>query len=183
MKIARSDHGISGPLEITTPVPGPDGVPTAYVVAELDPQIPQRMDQIALDTSSGELTDRLDFADYPVLAKLSSWGISAHQGQLFGFANQALLVLLAGSLATLIVLGYRMWWRRRPESGTQLSFGRPYDRGSLRKLPVTWWLPLAALTLLVGWFMPLLGLSLLAFLTVDVVLGAFARRRAKAASR
>ncbi|MBB1244896.1 PepSY domain-containing protein [Streptomyces durbertensis] len=180
LSIARDDQKLDGPLEITTPVVGEDGTPSAYVVKQIDRQVPHRLDQIAVDTSSGEVTGRLDFADYPVLAKLTSMGISAHDGRLFGLANQIVLLALALGLVALIVWGYRMWWQRRPDREGRLSFGRPYPRGALRKLPVTWWLPLAGVTALVGWFVPLLGLSLLAFLAVDVVLGLVARSRAEA---
>lgn len=182
LEIARGEHGLSGPLEILPPVVDDDGVPSAYVVKEIDKQLPQRMDQVAVDASSGELTDRLDFSDYPVLAKLSSWGISAHEGQLFGIANQLVLLALAVGLVALIVLGYRMWWLRRPTGGARFAFGRPYPPGAWRQLPVVWWLPLAAATLLVGWFVPLLGLGLLAFLVVDVVLGLVARTKPTPAS-
>ena len=177
LEIARGEHGLSGPLEILPPVVDEEGVPSAYVVKEIDKQLPHRLDQVAVDASSGELTDRLDFADYPVLAKLSSWGISAHEGQLLGIANQLVLLALAVGLIALIVLGYRMWWLRRPTGGARFAFGRPYPPGAWRQLPVVWWLPLAAATLLVGWFVPLLGLGLLAFLAVDLVLGLVTRRR------
>ncbi|MDI5939806.1 PepSY domain-containing protein, partial [Micromonospora sp. DH15] len=54
-------------------------------------------------------------------------------------------------------------------------------RGGLRGLP--WWalLPGLALTVAVGWALPWFGGLLLAFVVVDVVLGALARRRRRAA--
>ncbi|UGY91029.1 PepSY-associated TM helix domain-containing protein [Streptomyces gobiensis] len=165
LEIARTEQGLTGPVEINVPEPGGD-----YVVKQTDRQVPQRMDQIAVDPASGLVTDRLDFADYPVLAKLTSWGINAHDGRLFGLANQLVLFALAVGLALLIVWGYRMWWLRRPTA-------HPYPRGALRRLPPAWWLPLAAVTLLAGWFIPLLGLGLATFLTVDAALSAYARRR------
>ncbi|WP_461030373.1 PepSY-associated TM helix domain-containing protein, partial [Streptomyces sparsus] len=177
LRTARGEQGLTGPLEIVAPVPDEDGVPGAYVVKQTDKQYPHHLDQIAVDSADGQVTDRLDFAEYPLLAKLTRWGIDAHQGLLFGLANQILLFALAAGLCVLTVLGYRMWWQRRPDSGNRLTFGRPHPRGALRRVPVLWWLPLLAVTVAVGWFVPLIGLGLLAFLAVDVTLGVLARRR------
>jgi uncharacterized iron-regulated membrane protein len=60
------------------------------------------------------VVDEVRFADYPVVAKLARWGIDGHMGVLFGWVNQLVLVAFGIGLITLIVLGYRMWWRRRP---------------------------------------------------------------------
>ncbi|MDK1474077.1 PepSY-associated TM helix domain-containing protein [Streptomyces sp. 549] len=177
LEIARDGENLSGPLEIVAPVTGEDGVPGAYVVKQTDKQYPHHLDQIAVDSADGEVTDRLDFAEYPLLAKLTRWGIDAHQGLLFGLANQIVLFALAAALCLLIVWGYRMWWQRRPDSAERLAFGRPYPRGALRRLPPVQWLPLLAVTVAVGWFVPLIGLGLLAFLALDVLLGVLARRR------
>ena len=38
------------------------------------------------------MVDEVRFADYPLMAKLTRWGIDAHMGVLFGVANQLLLV-------------------------------------------------------------------------------------------
>ncbi|MEU9885678.1 hypothetical protein [Sphaerisporangium sp. NPDC051011] len=70
-------------------------------------------------------------------------------------------------LITLIVLGYRMWWRRRPTRG----FGTPYPRGAWRRVHWAVLVPLALLTLAVGYFLPLMGISLAAFLVIDALLG------------
>ena len=94
-------------------------------------------------------------------------------GVLFGWPNQLLLLLIGGGLVASVVLGYRMWWKRRPTRG----FGRPTPRGQWRKAPRGALIGLGLATLLVGWFVPLLGISLVVFLAVDVLLG----RRAKAA--
>jgi uncharacterized iron-regulated membrane protein len=83
--------GLSGPLEIVWP--GEPG--TAYVVKEVDNQWPQRLDQVAIDPGTGQVTDRLRFAGFPLAAKLTRWGIDAHMGLLFGLANQIVLAALA----------------------------------------------------------------------------------------
>ncbi|MFI5529517.1 PepSY-associated TM helix domain-containing protein [Kitasatospora sp. NPDC051853] len=166
---AARKAGLNGPLEITPPKPG-----KAYTVKEIDRQVPDRLDQVAVDPASGHITSRLDFADYPLAAKLTRYGIDLHMGLAFGLVNQLVLVALGLAVITLILLGYRMWWHRRPTGG---AMGRPYTRGAWRQNPVAA-VVLLLLAIPIGWFLPLFGLSLLAFLVVDVLLGL--RRRAAA---
>ncbi|MGW5688684.1 PepSY-associated TM helix domain-containing protein [Nonomuraea sp. NPDC003754] len=167
---AAAGRGLSGPLEIVWP----KETGGSYVVKEIDKEWPQRLDQVAVDAGTGQVTDELRFADYPPAAKLARWGIDGHMGLLFGLANQILLVALAAGIITLIVLGYRMWWARRPGRG----FGAPYPRGGLRRVPVVVLAPLVVAAAAVGWFLPLMGLSLAAFVVLDVLLGLRSRRTA-----
>ncbi|WP_214107543.1 PepSY-associated TM helix domain-containing protein [Acrocarpospora catenulata] len=160
---AAAGKGLSGPLEIVWSAE-PGG---AYVVKEIDKTAPTRLDQVAVDPATGQVVDELRFADYPLAAKLTRWGIDAHMGLLFGLANQIVLAALAVGIITLIVLGYRMWWRRRPTRG----FGTPYPRGGWRAVHWGILAPLALLALAVGYFIPLMGISLAAFLVIDALLG------------
>ncbi|MEK9519905.1 PepSY domain-containing protein [Streptomyces venezuelae] len=142
-----------------------------YVIKETDTRFPLQLDSVALNPADGTVVDRLAFADYPLLAKLTRIGIDAHTGVFLGLFNQLLLAALALALVLLIVWGYRMWWLRRP--------GRPAARGTWRRIPVTMLLPLGAVTALVAWFVPLLGLSLLLFLAVDLALALASGLRAR----
>lgn len=159
---AAAGKGLSGPLEVVWPKE-PGG---SYVVKEIDKQWPQRLDQVAVDAGTGQVTAELRFADYPLAAKLTRWGIDGHMGLLFGLANQILLAALAVGLIALIVLGYRMWWRRRSTRG----FGTPYPRMAVLA-------PFAVAAAGVGWFLPLLGISLAALVVLDVLLGLRSRAR------
>ncbi|RST10452.1 PepSY domain-containing protein [Streptomyces sp. WAC05374] len=172
---AARDAGVAGKIAVTLPAEG-----KGYVVKETDTQFPVHLDSVALDPADGTVLDELRFADYPVLAKLTRFGIDVHMGVLFGLPNQLALAALMVGLILLVVWGYRMWWLRRPTKERKLGAGRPVPRGAWRKVPVTLLLPLAAATALVGWFVPLLGISLLAFLAVDVALGLVARARSAA---
>jgi uncharacterized iron-regulated membrane protein len=132
---------------------------------------------VAVDPATGKVTAELRFADYPVLAKLTRWGIDAHMGLLFGPANQIVLALLAVSLITMIVLGYRMWWQRRPIRGGTSRPGRPPARGAWRRIPGRVLAPAALAAAVLGYYLPLLGLPLLVFLATDLAVGAAVRRR------
>ncbi|MFG1801537.1 PepSY-associated TM helix domain-containing protein [Micromonospora carbonacea] len=175
---AATDAGLAGPMRIS-PAEEPGD---AWTVAQTDNTWPVARDRIAVDPVSGTVTARSDFADWPLLAQLSSLGVQAHMGLLFGPVNQVLLAALALGLLCVVVWGYRMWWQRRPtRADRRAAVGVPPARGGLRGLP--WWalLPGLALTAAVGWALPWFGGPLLAFVVVDVVLGALARRRRRAA--
>ncbi|MFD3873565.1 PepSY-associated TM helix domain-containing protein [Streptomyces sp. NPDC058623] len=164
--------GVDASLRVTLPAQG-----KGYVVKETDKQFPVHLDAVAVDPADGRIMDELRFADHPLLAQLTRFGIDLHMGLTFGLANQLALAALAVAVMFLVVWGYRMWWMRRPTKERKLSVGRPQPRGAWRKLPVTLLLPSAAVTALVGWFVPMLGISLLVFLAGDVLLGLVAARR------
>ncbi|MFI9454261.1 PepSY-associated TM helix domain-containing protein [Amycolatopsis sp. NPDC052450] len=147
-----------------------------WQVAEVERGWPTQVDAVAVDGTTGQILGEVRFDDYPLMAKLARWGIDAHMGVLFGWPNQILLLLLGGGLVTLVVLGYRMWWRRRPARATGLTFGRPIPRGQWRKAPPALVAGLLVLAAAIGWFVPLFGLSLLAFLVIDLLLGLRSRR-------
>ncbi|GGX04984.1 membrane protein [Streptomyces malachitofuscus] len=166
--------GLDGPVEISTPADDK----STWTVAQTDGLWPVRMDQAAVDPHTGEITARVDWADHPLLAKLSTLGVRAHMGTLFGLANQIVLAVIALGLTAGIVLGYRMWWQRRPTRGDRRApVGRAPARRAWRQLP--WPAPAVAVPLIVavGWAFPLLGWSLLAFLVLDALLGLLHRRR------
>ncbi|MEU0036686.1 PepSY domain-containing protein [Streptomyces sp. NPDC006333] len=167
---ARSE-GLGDPVEIVPPA----DASSAYVVRQIQRSWPEKQDAVAVDPATGEVTDVLRFADHPVLAKLTRWGIDAHTGVLFGLANQIALMALALCLILLIVWGYRMWWQR----GRAAAFGRPIPRGAWQQVPPTVLVPLMAAVAVLGYFVPLLGIPLVAFVAVDVLLGEIAHRRGR----
>ncbi|WP_280347049.1 PepSY-associated TM helix domain-containing protein [Nocardia neocaledoniensis] len=165
-------NGITQGAEIAVPAT-PD---KAFGVKEVRAPGTYTIDSVAIDGASGAVTDSLAYTDWPLMAKLTNWGIAFHMGLLFGLPNQLLLLAVALGLAAMIVLGYLMWWQRRPTRGARRRMaGTPPRRGVLRRTSPWLTVPLVAAALLVGWFLPLLGLSLLAFLLVDVALGLAAR--------
>ncbi|GAA3534954.1 PepSY-associated TM helix domain-containing protein [Streptomyces osmaniensis] len=168
---AARAEGLGDPVEIVPPA----DASSAYVVKQVQRSWPTKGDSVAIDPASGEVTDVLRFADYPVLAKLTRWGIDLHTGVLFGLVNQILLMALTLSLILLIVWGYRMWWQR----GRDSAFGRPIPRGAWQQVPPQILVPLVVVVAVIGYFVPLLGISLAAFIAVDVVLGEVSHRRGK----
>lgn len=170
LETARAER-LSNPVEIVPPADSS----SAYVVRQIQRSWPEKQDAVAIDPATGEVTDVVRFADYPVLAKLTRWGIDAHTGVLFGLANQLVLIALTSGLILLIVLGYRMWWQR----GRGSAFGRPMPRGAWQKVPPHILVPLLAVVAALGYFVPLLGIPLAVFLAVDIALGEIAYRRGR----
>ncbi|MFJ3705366.1 MULTISPECIES: PepSY-associated TM helix domain-containing protein [unclassified Streptomyces] len=170
LSTARAE-ALSNPVEIVPPADASSG----YVVRQIQRSWPEKQDAVAIDPATGEVTDVVRFADYPVLAKLSRWGIDAHTGVLFGAVNQFVLIALCSGLILLIVLGYRMWWQR----GRGSAFGRPLPRGAWQKVPPHVLVPLMAAVAALGYFVPLLGIPLVAFLALDIALGEYAYRRGR----
>ena len=171
LQSARSAQ-LDGPVEIAAP----KKAGTSFVVQEIGKAWPTQADAVAVDPMSGRVVDVLRFADYPIAAKLSRWGIDAHMGMLFGLVNQILLLVVAGTIVAMVIWGYRMWWLRRPTRGHVLRFGRPARRGAWREIPVLGVVALLALAVGVGLFLPLLGISLAAFIVVDLVVGLYRSR-------
>lgn len=166
---SAQNAGLVGPMDITPPASsGQD-----WKVAENARGYPSHYDAIALDPQTFTVTDRVDFADWPLAAKLTEWAISAHMG-LFGVVNQIALVLLGLGLITVIARGYLMWWRRRPRAGGLPGAPR---RGGLGQLTTGEAVVLVGAIALTGWFLPWLGLPLGLFLLADVIHGSVAATR------
>jgi len=68
---------------------------------------------VDLDPQSGQISGRQNFSDRHWIGRAVAYGIAAHEGQLFGWANVALKLLTGVSLILLSVSGVIMWWKRR----------------------------------------------------------------------
>jgi uncharacterized iron-regulated membrane protein len=150
----------------------------AWTVNEIDRRWPTHVDAVAVDPHSLKVIDQVRFEQYSLPAKLTRWGIDAHMGALFGLANQLVLVAFASGLAVMTVLGYLMWWRRRPTLGPQLTLFeawrqlRPSERAGVMAVAVAF-----------GVCLPVLGVSLVLFVLGDRLLGLRTLPRTLAQSR
>ena len=133
------------------------------------PNRPQRVD-LKLDGATGAVTRRTDFNQRHWIDQVVGTGVAAHEGQLFGWFNQALGVFTALGLITMASSAGVLWWRRRPEG----VLGAPQALASRRVGA-----GLVMVAILLGIYLPLLALSaLVVFLLESLVL-----RRIPAARR
>jgi len=146
------------PVLIAPPAPGGGwrSSPTWTVRSETANR-PQRV-VLTLDPATGQVTGAETFADKHPIDQAIGFGIAAHEGQLFGLANQVLGLLAATGLVTLSVSGIVMWRRRGPQG----VLGAP-ER--LANVNAARGLGLAILALAV--FMPVLGASLILVALVE----------------
>lgn len=114
-------------------------------------------DAISVDGATGEVIDRQPFSSLPLFSKLSSWGINLHMGIMFGLPLQIALLALGLATAALVVLGYYVWWKRRPRFLPTTHFS--WATTGLGALFAT----------TIGVFLALLGITLAAFLILDVI--------------
>lgn len=151
-----SAAGLTGVLALEPP----DKPGQAWTASVEDSRWPIDATTVAVDPTSGQVTDRVGWGDYPLLAKATTLGIAFHQAELFGLATQIGLTVMAVALIVLILAGYRMWWLRRPAGG----LGVPPRAGPLlRTVPVPLLLGFGALMVL----LPTLGVSFLIYLAVE----------------
>ena len=141
------------PLGLANPVLiSPPSQPGGNWTAKSDTRDrPLRVDLI-LDPETGAILKRTDFDSRPWLDRAIGTGIAAHEGQLFGLANQLLGLFTTIGLVTLSLSGLVMWWRRKPES----TLGAPAPIRRIRFSP-----GLIALLIAFGLYFPFLGCSMI----------------------
>jgi len=105
-----AEHQVPAPFAVGVPA-GPTGV---YSVVT-DRARPFARVFLHLDQYSGKVLAEVRFQDFGYLAQFFSWGIVAHEGRLFGLANQLLGTLAAGGVILLAASGLALWWSRRPQ--------------------------------------------------------------------
>jgi uncharacterized iron-regulated membrane protein len=159
LDVAR-DHGLSDPVAIA---PSTDG--GAWIVSQVQRSWPLKQDSMAIDPATDSVVGTTRFADWPLAGKLAEAGISLHMGLLFGWANQLVLIAIAVAVIVLVVIGYRMWWRRRPRPprrGLPTPLGRPTDSAAAYGIMI-------GVAAAVGLVLPVFGVSLVGFVLVDLV--------------
>ncbi len=121
------------------------------------PNRPQRVD-LTLDAATGAVTRRTDFNQRHWIDQVVGTGVAAHEGQLFGWFNQALGVFTALGLITMAGSAVLMWWRRRPDG----ALGAPPALSGQKVGP-----GLLIVLSLLCLYLPLLGPSLLLVVAIE----------------
>lgn len=144
----------------------PASADKAWTVTEIDRRWPTHVDAVSVNPRDFSLVDYVRFDTFPLVAKLTRWGVDAHMGILFGLANQLVLIALGMGLCVMIVLGYRLWWLRRPAM-TKIS---PLDTllGIWLSFSPSYKATVVIILVLLGYALPLMGASLIILLLIDL---------------
>jgi uncharacterized iron-regulated membrane protein len=121
-------------------------------MARSDTQDRPRRVTLTLDAATGAVVGRRGFSDSHPIDQAVGYGIAAHEGQLFGVANQILALLTTSGLILVCVSGYVMWWKRRPKG----QLGAPAAPADRR---LGW--GLAVIIVAFALFLPVFGISLI----------------------
>ena len=110
------------PVQITPPT-----VPGRFWTASSDSQNRTLRDKVFLDPVSGKMTGRQNFNQQMWIDRWIEVGVAAHEGQLFGLANQFLGLFTTLGLITISVSALVLWWRRKPQGvlGAPVPIAKP----------------------------------------------------------
>ena len=157
LKVARHSGIDSSFIEIKPPRKEME----SWQVAEIKKFYPTQSDAVSIDPSNLEVIDQLKFDDFPVMAKLTRWGIDLHMGTLFGAFNQILVGLLSLSICLLIVTGYMLWIKGHGYKFKNTLF-KEFQKMTLRECGVV-----AILFIPLFFFAPLIVISLVFIVTIE----------------
>lgn len=161
LKLARSEGISANKIQIRPPA-APN---QAWIVEEIDRGWPTQVDSVAIDLQQQRVIDHVDFERFPLVAKLTRWGVDAHMGVLFGWPNQLLLVLFALGLCAAILMAYRAWWKTSNFKQSTIMFSQHtltiWQKGSMSQR-----IGLILLLGVTGLCLPIFGLSILVALVL-----------------
>lgn len=115
------------------------------------PQNRSQRTTLHYDRFSGDEIMRIDFSDHNALKRFTAHGVSLHEGALFGWLNQLLGLLTAIAIIVISIMGFIIWWLRKPEN----SLGAP------EKVQQPLSKALLALIIILGILLPAAGISIL----------------------
>jgi uncharacterized iron-regulated membrane protein len=113
---------------------------------------------IMMDPQTAAVRSREDFRQRHIIDRVLGIGIAAHEGQLFGLANQLISLATAMGLVTLCLSAVVLWWRRRHHGvlGAPLPIEKP-----------RWSFALVGVIVALALYLPVMAASLLAVLTLE----------------
>jgi uncharacterized iron-regulated membrane protein len=141
------------PLALAYPVLiSPPAKPGDDWTAKSDAQNRPLRTDLVIDRRSGAILSRIDFDQRHLVDRIVAVGVAAHEGQLFGWANQLLSLATALGLILMSVSAAVLWWGRRAKG----VLGAPYPSQTF-----SWSAGLVALVVAFGIALPLLGSSII----------------------
>ncbi|SEJ53375.1 PepSY domain-containing protein [Pseudomonas sp. NFR16] len=159
--IAR-ERAIEPGYSITAPKTA-DGVFTVSVFAD----DPRNDATLHVDQYSGKVLADVRYTDYSAVSKATELGVMLHEGKMFGWVNQAIILFICLMVLLSSVSGIVIWWKRRPQNG----FGVPPLRHDLPR-----WKIATIVMVILGVAFPLVGISMMAIWLLDrIAISRFAK--------
>lgn len=140
----------------------------AWLVSEIDRSFPSQVDSVAVNPKTLAVTDKSDFSTFPLMAKLTRWGIDIHMGSLFGIVNQILLVVIALAISILGMTGYWIWIKRCGWKNTVKNKSTLLNE--LKSQTPSNLIILIPLLLIVGIVLPVFLMSLIGFMIIEEII-------------
>jgi uncharacterized iron-regulated membrane protein len=136
----------------------PPGRKSKTWTAKSDAQNRTLRTNVDFDPRTLAIVRRKDFSQRHPIDRVIGIGISAHEGQLFGWVNQAISLLAAFGLMTLSASAVVLWLRRKPQG----QLGAPQPKALARFSP-----GLLALVVVLSIVFPTFGASLLVVMVLE----------------
>ena len=152
-----TQRGVEPGYSITLPTTA-SGVFTIAVFAD----DPRNDATLHIDQYTGKVLVDVRWKDYSPVARATELGVMLHEGKMFGWVNQMIILLICLMVLLGSVSGLVMWWKRRPEGG----LGVPPLRHDLPR-----WKTATVVMLALGVAFPLVGVSMLVVWGLDKVFG------------
>ncbi|MDG6093707.1 PepSY domain-containing protein [Acetobacter sp. AN02] len=156
--MAASQLKFPAPVLVTQPSTGE----TLWRVRSDTQNRPERIS--AMVETSGQIRSVQRFEDKGLMDRIIGYGVAAHEGQLFGRANQLLNFLVASGLLTMSVSALILWLRRRPPGQLGAPLAVPNKQIGAGAL---------AVLVLLAVLLPELGASLLLLWLASLLLQVF----------
>ncbi|MBY0414220.1 MAG: PepSY domain-containing protein, partial [Bdellovibrionales bacterium] len=137
-----------------------------WMVGEVDRSWPTHLDSIAVNPSNLAVTSKVTFQNFPLMAKLTRWGIDFHMGSLFGAINQIILMITTLGFLFLVVTGYYMWIKRKPWKLAKKQ--TLFQELKLQRSEVI--STILVFCIVLGYFLPLFFISLLLFMFLETLI-------------
>jgi uncharacterized iron-regulated membrane protein len=150
---AAEDLHLAGPVLITPAIEK-----NAPWTVKSDSQNRPLRTVVLMDPNTAVIVSREEFSQRHIIDRVLGIGIAAHEGQLFGLANQLLGLATAMGLVTLSISALVLWWRRRHVG----VLGAPLPAGKPR-----WSFAVIAVVIALAAYLPAMAVSLAAIILLE----------------
>ncbi|CAD2071257.1 PepSY-associated TM helix domain-containing protein [Jeotgalicoccus meleagridis] len=112
---------------------------------------------IHIDQYTADVIADYRYDNYGILGKVMATMITIHKGHEFGLLNQALGLLICLGLIFMVITGFYLWWKRKPQNNS----------GAPKAVSILEYKRILIVLIILGLIFPLVGISLLVVFLLD----------------